>query len=59
MPNALVAFGIGNIQHNVTLCHADEDKTVLPIVFTIVKALNGKRVVENRFRQLEAYAMSL
>jgi hypothetical protein len=27
--NALLAFGVGYIQHNVTFSHADENKTLL------------------------------
>src|SRR5271165_549917 len=57
--NALLAFGIGYKQHNLTLRHANDDKPFLAIVFTIIEALDGKRVFEHRLRQVEADAMSL
>ncbi len=57
--NALLAFGVGYIQHNVTFSHADENKTLLAIVFTIIKALDSKWVVENRLCQIETHAVSL
>lgn len=34
-------------------------KTPLAIVFTIIEALDGKRIFEHRLRQIEAHAMSL
>ena len=33
--------------------HADEEKTIFAMVFTIIKALNGKRVFEYRSCQFE------
>jgi hypothetical protein len=57
--NALVPFGVGYLQHSVTVRHADKDQTFLAVVFAVVKALNGKRIVKYRFRQIEAYAVSL
>src|ERR1700691_352095 len=36
--NALVTFGVGYIQHSVTLRHADDDKPLLAIVFPIIDA---------------------
>jgi hypothetical protein len=43
----------------VAFCHADHDKTLLAIVFTIIEALDGKRVFEHRRCQIEAHAMGL
>src|SRR5271167_3394156 len=54
--NALLAFGIGYKQHNLTFCHADDDKPLLTIVFTVVEALDSKRVFEHCRRQIEAHA---
>src|SRR5271157_2255413 len=33
--NAVLAFRIGYKQHNVTFCHADDDRTLLAIILTI------------------------
>jgi len=55
----LVAFGVGYIEHNVTLRHADDDKTLLAIIFPIINTLKGKHIVEHRSCQIEAYAMRL
>jgi hypothetical protein len=57
--NALLAFGVGYKQHNPTFSHANDDKTLLAVVFTVIEAFDGKRIFENRLRQIEAHAMSL
>src|ERR1039457_6706317 len=38
--NALVAFGVGYVQDKLTLRHANDDQTLLAIVFTVIEALD-------------------
>ena len=57
--NALLTLGVGYKQHSRTFRHTDDDKTPLTVVFTIVDALDRKRVFEHRLRQIEAHAMRL
>src|SRR5260221_1967930 len=57
--NALIAFCVGHKQQDRAFRHADDDKTFLTIVFTIIEPLYGKRGFEHRPRQLEAHAVGL
>jgi len=57
--NALLAFGVGYKQHNVTFRRADDHKTRLAIILTVIETFDSKRIFKNRLCQIEAYSMSL
>src|SRR5271157_84479 len=57
--NAILAFGVGYEKQDLTFRYADDDKSLLAVVFTIVLALNRKRVFEHRLRQFEAHSVGL
>jgi hypothetical protein len=62
-PNTLVALVVSHKQQNLPFRHTDDDETLLTVIFPIVifailKAVNGKRVVKHRFRQVEVHAVS-
>src|SRR5262249_32922336 len=55
--NAPLAFRIGHKQQHPAFRHADDDKSLLAIIPTIVETFDGKRVPEYCCRQLEADAV--
>jgi hypothetical protein len=55
----LLAFGVGYERHKGANRPADDDKAFLTIILTIIEALDRKRILENRLREIEAHAMDL
>jgi hypothetical protein len=57
--DAFFAFRIGYEQKIITRCLANENKTILATIFTVIKTFDGKRVGKHRLGQLKTHAMSL